>query len=165
MPTLSPLTDKMLAFAEVPSFRYDEAVDWAVDMLMRGYDTPNLLILAGLSKPTNQWEALGYLRAAVRELGLSFEEGEAAMRRHLQYLVGRVAASHRDALIELYREFTGTDYSASLQDLLSVHWAWEDFDLGATFSYYWPAATPQTIRTWMLAVAGRWLEEAAGISA
>lgn len=161
MPTSSPLTDKMLAFAAVPCFRYDEAVDWAVDMLVHGYDTPNLLILAGLLKPTNQWEALGYLRAAVRELGLSFDEGEAAALRYAHYLVGQVAVGRRAALKELHRAYYDTLYEIDLQDFISLHWAWEDFDLGDTYSYYWPDATSATIGQLAIAKARQWLAETA----
>jgi hypothetical protein len=161
MPMPSPLTDKMLAFAAVPCFRYDEAVDWAVDMLVRGYETPNLLILAGLSKPTDQWEALGYLQAAVRELGLSFDDRKAAALRYARYLVSQVAKGQRAALTELYHEYYGALHEIDLQDFISLYWTWEDFDLGETYSYYWPAATPANIEQLVLAVAGRWLEETA----
>ena len=157
----SPLTDKMLAFAAVPCFRYDEAVDWAVEMLVRGYDTPSLLILAGLSKPTDQWEALGYLQAAVRELGLSFDDQEAAALRYARYLVGQVAAGHRAALKELHREYYDAFSGLYLQDFISLHWAWEDFDLGDTYSPYWPDATPSTIEQLAIAKARQWLEETA----
>ena len=47
----------MLAYQHLNDFNNDQTVDWALEMLTLGYDTPSLLILAGISKPTNFFEA------------------------------------------------------------------------------------------------------------
>lgn len=53
----SDLTSKMLAYQYLKDFNIDQVIDWAIEMLQKGYETPSLLILAGISKPTNFFEA------------------------------------------------------------------------------------------------------------
>ena len=45
----------MLAYQHLKDF--DQSIDWTVEMLSIGYETSSLLILAGISKPTNFFEA------------------------------------------------------------------------------------------------------------
>lgn len=62
---------KMLAYASpYITFHFDDAVDWACEMLEYGYDTPHLLMLAAITKPTNRLECEYYLENALKELNL-----------------------------------------------------------------------------------------------
>jgi hypothetical protein len=70
----SDLTSKMLAYQHLKNFDIDQAIDWAVEMLSLGYETPSLLILAGISKPTNFFEAEKYLLRSINELGIELPE-------------------------------------------------------------------------------------------
>lgn len=161
--TPSPLTDKMLAYQVVPGFDYNEAVDWALDLLLREHDTPSLCILAGLSKPVDQLEALGYLLASLRELGLRCDSGEAAWWRYARYLVGQLAAGQQVArtLGQLGDWCLHSEYESQFWSFLRLEDAWRDFDFGETFSYYWPEARPATIEQLVVAQAQQWLAEAA----
>lgn len=67
----SDLTSKMLAYPYLVSFDIDQSIDWAVEMLSLGYETPSLLILAGFSKPTNFFEAEKYLLSSLNEIGIA----------------------------------------------------------------------------------------------
>jgi hypothetical protein len=71
----SPL-NKVIAYQEVTSFDTDSSVDWAVEMIGLGYDIENVIMLAGLSKPTNYFETTAYLNNALAELGLNPKTGE-----------------------------------------------------------------------------------------
>jgi len=53
MVPISPLTYKVVAYQSVSDYDMDECVDWAIEMIELGYDTENLIILAGLTKPVN----------------------------------------------------------------------------------------------------------------
>jgi hypothetical protein len=57
---ISDLTYKVVAFAEIPDFNTDECVDWAFEMVALGYDTPSLLILAGLNRPSSYFQTIEY---------------------------------------------------------------------------------------------------------
>ncbi|MFZ4464691.1 MAG: hypothetical protein ACOYN5_12650 [Bacteroidales bacterium] len=49
-------TAEILAFKALNRNIDKTWVDWAVDMLIAGYDTENLTILAGESEPFNQFQ-------------------------------------------------------------------------------------------------------------
>ncbi|HEX8211596.1 MAG TPA: hypothetical protein VF584_15595 [Longimicrobium sp.] len=67
--------------------------DWAVDMLVAGYDTPSLRVLAGLLPIEADTHAIVFLaRRAARELGLLAPGGE-ALRRAYIYVVCRALLS------------------------------------------------------------------------
>ena len=78
MPTISYLTYKVVAFSQIPDFDTDGSIDWAIDMVELGYNTPSLLMLAGLTKPTNYFHAIEYLKAALNELNLQVKFGKEA---------------------------------------------------------------------------------------
>ena len=45
---ISDLTYKMVAYSIIEDFNPDECVDWAVEMLQAGYDTPVVGIIASM---------------------------------------------------------------------------------------------------------------------
>lgn len=70
------LTDKIVSYAAAgPGFNMDESIDWAIEQLQLGHETPHLLMLAGMSKPVNYFETAPYLAQALIELHLE-EKGE-----------------------------------------------------------------------------------------
>lgn len=67
-------------------------VDWAVQALTEGFDSPNLSILASLDIETDfsLWEAEKYFRNVVAELGWSFPDDETVLRNHLTTLITHI---------------------------------------------------------------------------
>lgn len=55
-------------------------VDWAGEMLMQGYDSHHLCILAGLDNSTSFYEADERFLRAARELGFDVPDSEKAVR-------------------------------------------------------------------------------------
>lgn len=53
----------MQCHLETVDFNYDVAVDWAIDLMMQGIETENVLILSSFSKPVNAFEIRSYVRA------------------------------------------------------------------------------------------------------
>lgn len=45
-------------------------------MLELGYESQSLLILAGITKPTNYFEIIDYLKKALAELNMTLKNGE-----------------------------------------------------------------------------------------
>lgn len=45
---ISELTYKVVAKSDLTTLNGDDCVDWAIEMLQLGHETPSLLILAGL---------------------------------------------------------------------------------------------------------------------
>jgi hypothetical protein len=50
---ISPLTNEVIAYQEIPDFNMDDCIDWAIEMIGLGFDNENIIMLAGLSKPAN----------------------------------------------------------------------------------------------------------------
>jgi len=82
-------------------------IDWAVDMLSLGHYTPSLLILAGLSKHTNFFEAEPYLISALKELGLQIPEREETIYQYCKYFIDKIARAEnaRSNLHQLYSDW------------------------------------------------------------
>lgn len=89
----SDLTSKILAYQYLKDFDIDQSIDWAVEMLSLGYDTPSLLILAAISKPTNFFEAEKYLLSSFSELGIMLPEKHDAIVRYCKTFIEKMAKS------------------------------------------------------------------------
>jgi hypothetical protein len=57
-------------------------VEWAGDMLVQGYDSHSLRILAGLDKFASTFEAEGYFLRSLKELNLSLPDSGGAIRAY-----------------------------------------------------------------------------------
>lgn len=57
-------------------------VDWAGEMLMQGYDSHSLRILAGLDKFASTYEAEDYFLRSIKELNFNIPNSETAIRAY-----------------------------------------------------------------------------------
>ncbi len=114
----SHLTRMMIVFESVPYFDMNYCVDWAIEMLRLNYETPSLLILAGLTKPVDTYEAKPYLRNALKELNLKQKTGDEGLITYCSYLVKEISQSIRvkGNLYKLCNFFTDVDYPKFLND-------------------------------------------------
>ena len=105
MTKISDLTYKVVAFSEVPSYNTDECIDWALEMVFLGHDTPSLLTLAGLSKPTNYFQTVDYLKQALNELKLEILQGDKAILSYCSYYIQKISQCEniRQNLKEVYK--------------------------------------------------------------
>jgi len=62
-------------------------VDWAVDMLMAGFDTENLAILAGEFEPYDQFQLQDLTTKILDELHLDHSEKEKTIENYVYYLI------------------------------------------------------------------------------
>ena|SRR2546425_13177268 len=157
----SILTNKILAYKEIPDFNMDESVDWAIDMISLGYDTPSLLILAGLSKPTNFFETENYLLETLKELSVELPVKEIALRNYYRYFITLIADSVdvKENLYQLYKIAGTQPENKAIFDFYLLYWAWDDFDSGNTYTHYWQDATAESIEKLTIAKAKEWLKE------
>jgi hypothetical protein len=156
---MSALTDKVLAFSEVQGYDMDEVVDWAIDMLALGYETPNLLMLSSFTKPVNYLEITRYLEKACQELRLEFRIGEAGILSYSSFFIKQLAQGKqvKTNLSEIYKFYQEKDYAECIYDFYLLYWAWDDFDYLDTYSAYWPTATPKNIENLVVNTAKTWL--------
>lgn len=161
MKNLSELTYKVTAYSEITGFNTDDCVDWATEMLESGNESPSLLILSGISKPTNYFEVIGYLKKSFGELGLTFKTGTEGIICYLNYLI--IEISNRKNIREDLGKITdlsiAEEFEKDFKDFQLISWAWGDFDFGNKFQEYWPEATPETIEDIAVNLAKSWLSE------
>lgn len=124
-------TYAILAYKEFEdTFNYDHAVDWAIDMLQYGYESEHLLMLAGIVKPTDRFECMYYLEAAIEELGLKAASGEVAVIASVwpslkKLSVGEDIIYHLDVIKNVYHYTVSYDV---LFGIYKYYWEWHDIE-------------------------------------
>lgn len=155
----SILTNKILAYKELRIFDMNDAIDWAVDMLMLGYDSPSLLILAGISKPTTYYESEGYLKKSLEELNISVPASEEAIIRYCTYYIDKIAKAEnvKENLYHIHNISNSIDDNRSIFNFSLLYWTWGDFDCGEKYSHYWENADISNIEQIVISEAEKWL--------
>lgn len=161
---ISDLTYKMVAYPDLENINGDECIQWAIEMLQFGYETPSLLIVAGLPKSSDQLEIRNYLKAALSELGLAEKTGEDATISYSAYHLNRIAAGQevKRNLGMIYEFCLVRNYDKVIYDFYLLYHAWQDFDYGSTYQYYWSGATENNIEHLVVDRAKRWVLENEG---
>jgi hypothetical protein len=159
---ISPLTNQVIAYSEVPEFDTNCCVDWAIEMIELGYNSENILMLAGLGKPTNYFETIAYLNKALAELGLQPKTGEDGTISYCSYIISNIAngidvKTNLNRIDKLYFEFT---YPDAIYDFYLLWWAWADLDYDKNaYPTYWADATIHNIEHLVINAAKDWLEK------
>jgi len=83
-------TTEILAFKALNRDINKTWVDWAVEMLMAGFDTENLTILAGEFEPFNQFQLQNLTTVVLSELRLDYSDNERAIKNYACYLIDKV---------------------------------------------------------------------------
>lgn len=158
---ISDLTYKVVAFSEIANFNTDECVEWAQEMISLGHDTPLLLILAGLNKPTNYFEVVDYLPNIFSSLNLKQKVGDEATLSYCSYYIQKISNSDniRANLTLIYKFCQTKDYEKLVYDFYLLYWAWDDIDYGNEYTAYWETATKENIGEIVIDVAYKWITD------
>ncbi len=159
---ISDLTYKVVALSEVIQLDPNECVDWAIEMLELGYETPNLLILAGCDKTIAYVEIKPYLESAANELGLKLKIGDDGVISYSYYFIKEISLGKkvRPNLAELYKFCQQRDYEGIVYDFYLLYWAWDQIDYDDTNqNHYWEGTNKENIEKTVVRVANDWLNE------
>ncbi|KIO75085.1 hypothetical protein TH53_22865 [Pedobacter lusitanus] len=150
----------MLAYQHLKDFNIDHAVDWALEMLLKGYETPSLLILSGISKPTSFFEAEKYLLNSLKELGIAVPEKQEAIIGYCRNFIEKIAKSAdvKTNLEALYSTGLAFDYEKPIFEFYLFYWAWCDLDYGESYQNYVPEATRDNIEELVTKKAIEWMK-------
>jgi hypothetical protein len=97
----------------------EDYVDWAVTELMSSADTPNLRILAGLTKPLFWPEVEHHFAAALDELEISLPPSEQFLRNYVCEVARKIVAEEivpTAACHTIYQISASLDYPPELSD-------------------------------------------------
>lgn len=153
MTELQPVkrTAEILAFKVLNRNITEAWVDWALEMLLAGYDTEHLVILAGEREPFNSFQMQVLTDKVLAELHLNYSDKHQVIKNYVCYLIGksldgelenfRVLSILKGLCIEIGYQDPLYDY---LYDFYSLYFAKEDL-LHAEYQYYWGEATKENI--------------------
>jgi hypothetical protein len=156
-----PSTAQILAYKALNLSVDADWVTWAVDMLMAGFDTENLIILAGISSFDNQFELSALTNKVLDELQLDYSDQDKTIKNYVSYLVMECLAMRRDPIRVLYfitDIYNGTGHSKSLQDFFLLYWAKQDL-LTDENQWYWPNADRNNIDSIITNYFTQWLKD------
>ncbi|OIN57034.1 hypothetical protein [Arsenicibacter rosenii] len=140
-------TAEILAFKALNRDIEKTWIDWAVDMLMAGFDTENLAILAGEFEPYNQFQLQDLTSKILDELRLDYSDKNQTIKKYACYLIdkslegeldnAKVLDKLKDICIEL-------DYEKYLYDFYLLYFAKDDLSYSEN-QWYWDGATRENI--------------------
>ncbi|MBS1511876.1 MAG: hypothetical protein JST86_13600 [Bacteroidetes bacterium] len=158
---MTRLTNKILAYRELQNFNFDDCIDWAIEMIAAGKETPSILILAGLSKPAHSFETEQYLLAALKEWQLKIPERPEALFNYCGSLIEKIASGEavKCNLSELYKTGHTELDDTTIFDFFLLYWAWGDLEYDDQYQDYWPDADINNIESITIATAKQWLLE------
>jgi|WetSurMetagenome_2_1015567.scaffolds.fasta_scaffold18424_2 hypothetical protein len=90
-------TAEILAFKVLNRDINKTWVDWAVDMLMAGFDTENLTILAGEFEPYNQFQLQDLTTKVLNELHLDYSDKDQTIKNFACYLIDKSQSKELDS--------------------------------------------------------------------
>lgn len=157
----SDLTYKIVAFSEIENFNSDDCIDWAYEMLLLEHYSESLLILAGISKPSQYFEVKEYLKKALNELNIKALDKEDAILSYSTYYIKKISESENiEQNLKLIHTFCqDNDDNSNIFDFSMLYWAWDDFKYGEEYSHYWENANRHNINQIIIEVAKNWLSK------
>ena len=133
--------------------------NWAYDMLVAGFDTESLVMLAGETEFYNQFELQRMADNVLQELNLKWDDRELVYRNYVRYVVEKAlrdeigVAAALDILKEAYSDL---DHEKLFLAFYLLHHAKHSLD-NYGFQHYWDGATRENIDEIVKAYFEEWL--------
>jgi hypothetical protein len=121
--------------------------EWAIEMMMVGYDTEHLVELAGIEKPFNQFELKDLTDKVFEELNLDYSNQEIVIKNFVLYLGEQVLSEKKDLLntLEVLKDICiELDYEETIYDFYSLYFAKDDLETSEV-QWYWNGADKSNI--------------------
>lgn len=154
-------TYEVLAFKVLNRDVTDVWIEWAIQMIVIGHETEHLLVLAGASKPFNQFYLQDLTSKVFQELYLDISSQERVLRNYSAYLVSKAlngTRSYRDVLRGLTDVCIELDYEKFFFDFYKLFYALDDLDYSEA-QWYWPNATRENIKAVITEYFTNWVKE------
>ncbi len=141
-------------------FDYNKTIDWAIELIRRGIETENILIVASFSKPVDSYEIKPYISGVIKDLGLE--------EKYSKYSIVANAHYHLDMIIEnqeilynlreLYELYNNNTRKFDLLPFYLLYHAWSDLELHG-FNFYYEGVTLKNIEETLKSEATQWLNK------
>lgn len=140
-------TSEILAFKVLNRNVNNVWINWAIEMLIAGYNSESLLFLAGENENTNQFELQNLANKTLDELGLDFSDKDKVINDYVYYLIDEAILgkkSYLSVLRALKDLCVELGYISFLYDFYSLYYAQEDLKF-YTHQWYWKNANRENI--------------------
>ena len=122
-------------------------IDWAMEMIEAGFQSDNLYILAGMTRPFNQFELQDLTNNVLRDLHLDNSDKEAVIRNYVYFIITN-AINNPDSYLLTLRElkdiYIGLDMEKEYTDFYLLYFAKDDL-IESENQWYWDGATRENI--------------------
>lgn len=151
-------TSKILAYKVLDRDVDEQWIHWAVEMMMSGFDTESLVILAGISYPYNQFELQALTAKVFDELHLDYSDKIKVLRNYVCYLVNKIlvleipVSKALGMIRDIYYEL---DYAEWLQEFYLL-WCAQDDLLYSDDQLYWSGATRDNFESVVIDYCKNW---------
>jgi hypothetical protein len=122
-------------------------VGWAYDMLCAGFDTGNLVQLAGETAPYNQFELKTLSDKIFTELNLDWNDHDQVYANYINNIVAQALNGEMKPLsvLEFVKDlYLQNDYEPLLQDFYLLYYAYDDLRYSDQ-QWHWDGATRENI--------------------
>lgn len=136
-------------------------IDWALEMMDAGYQSDNLYMLAGETKPFNQFELHELTRKVLEDLGFSYADKDAVLRNYVYYLITNSIdnpETYFKTLRELKNICQDLDMDAKYMDFYLLYFAKDDLAVEEV-QWYWDGATRENIDQIIQERFRKWMTE------
>ena len=122
-------------------------VDWAIDMLVAGYNTEYLTILAGETEPFNPFQMEKLTDNVLSELRLDYSDVEQTIKNYAYYLIDISINSELDSfkVLNILKDIClELEYEEFLMEFYMLYHAKDDL-IYSENQHYWDGATRENI--------------------
>jgi len=117
-------------------------VEWALEMIQAGYESDNLYILAGITRPYHQFELQRLLDKVLADLDLDYEDRSLMIRNYIYYIIS-VALNEPSNYLSTLREIKdiciALDMEQQYMDFYLLYFAKDDLN-ESEVQWYWDGA-------------------------
>jgi hypothetical protein len=136
-------------------------IDWALEMIEAGYQSENLYMLAGKTKPFNQFEFQELTENVLKDLGFNYTNTDVVLKNYVYYLISSSIDRPDDyskTLRELKNICQDLDMDATYIDFYHLYYAKCDLNVDEV-QWYWDGANRENIDQIIEDIFRKWMIE------
>ena len=122
-------------------------INWAMEMMEVGFENENLFILAGISKPYNQFELQDLTTKILTELNLEFTNQNLVIKNYVYYLISNSiykTETYLETLLELKNICIELNLEHNYMNFYLLYFAKDDL-VEQEYQHYWNDANRENI--------------------
>ena len=122
-------------------------IDWAIEMMEAGFQSDNLHILAGMTRPFNQFELQELTDNVLKDLHLDYGNKDTVIKNYVYFIITN-AINNPDSYLRTLRELRDICIALNMEkeymDFYLLYFAKDDL-IESENQWYWNGATRENI--------------------